>query len=133
MDEDPVLYFLLSRKSPHLRFSAAVGSSFVLFLVISALVAAHVLGEVGAVVAMGVAVSAVSWWAVPPVSMVVALIAALFTNGFVYNAQGNLAWHGDSDLWTFGTLTLLALAAAIGGRWRSEVLKGKLAFRRGWL
>ena len=129
VNEDPVLYFLLGRRSGHLVVHAAVRVAFVLCLGVAALHAAGVLGIVPGLIAMAAVVIAVSWWVVPQVSLIIAALAFLFTNGFIYDLQGTLSWHGDSDIWTLLTLLLVAVAASIAGRWKAERSRAQVRTR----
>lgn len=122
VDEDPVLYFLLGRRSSHLIVHAALCLAFALCLGVAALRAAGFLGVIGGIVAMAAVVVCVSWWVVPQVSLLVAALAFLFINGFVVDLQGTLSWHGASDAWILVALAAGAWAASIAGRWHAERL-----------
>jgi K+-sensing histidine kinase KdpD len=115
IDRDPVVDYLLGRDVPRLSPTAALGLTFVSCLVLAAVVAAGVLwGSIafGACVAI---VVVVSWWSSPATAVVLAGVAFLFANGFVFDSAGTLVWHGDTDVVRLALLVCLAIIGSLLG------------------
>ena len=115
-----MLDFVLGRGSARLTLGTATGLTFVGCLGISAITAIGLLpGELafGAFVAL---VVLMSWWSAPATSVVVGLMAFLFANGFAFDTQGTLSWHGEADLVRLSLLVILALTVSVVGSRRVD-------------
>ena len=112
---DPVLDMILGKDETCTSLGYAVGATFVSCLVLAAVVAAGIVDKAFAFGVVMVIVVAVAWWTSPVNAVLAALVGFLFADGFVLDAAGTLAWHGEGDVLRLAALVCLAIVAALFG------------------
>jgi K+-sensing histidine kinase KdpD len=117
---DPVVDFITGRDGECWSLASAVAVTFGSCLLLSALDAVGLVDGTLAFATIVAIVGVVSWWTSPAAAVVAALVGFLFADGFVFDASGTLAWHGEADVVRLTVMVGLAVVASILGRLHSH-------------
>jgi len=112
---DPVIDFIVGKGSRCSSLVSSVAVTFVSCLVLSAVAASEIVQAEFAFGAVALLVCVVSWRTSPANAVVVAVVAFLFADGFVFDQLGTLEWHGEGDVVRLVLLVLVALIASMLG------------------
>ncbi len=112
---DPVIDMILGKDEPCTSWGYAIGATFVSCLVLAAVVAVGLIDRDFAFAVIAVIVVAVAWWTSPASAVAAAGVGFLFADGFVFDAAGTLAWHGEGDVLRLTTLVCLAIVTSLFG------------------
>lgn len=130
VEDDLTLAFILGRKGGGLSFTGSVALTFVACLGVAAVAATGVVSGEAAYWCFLLVAVVIAWWSSPMSAVVNGCVAFLFANGFAFDTDGILSWHGEADLLRLMAVVALALTASFLGSGRRVRLKDRAERRR---